>query len=147
MLFRSVTQELCSVVGQRFLPGIYLEFFKGLPLVHTLTYSDAADNQPYSPGSSPSSPDVFLKLLLKPSPDYQQTQYHSDSDDAFVELRSRKKVRLESYSKYVTAKGDGLFSYFDVLPIFAEKEVLWLQASMLCELEGVFMRMIHNGNI
>jgi hypothetical protein len=146
-LDQSIAHNLYTIISKQFHSGIYLDYFKGLPLVHLLTHSDCESNGASSKNPSNSSTTNFYKLLLRPSPDYKQTQYYSDTDTIFVELRSRKKARLESYAKHLTSSENNNFPCFSVLPIFAEKEALWLQACMLCELESAFMRMIHDANI
>lgn len=146
-LDQSIARSLYTIIDKQFHSGIYLDYFNGLPLVHLLTHSDCEPNGALGESSSNSGTTNFYKLLLRPSPDYKQTQYYSDTDAIFVELRSRKKARLESYAKHLTASKNTNFPCFSVLPIFAEKEALWLQACMLCELESAFMRMIHNANV
>jgi hypothetical protein len=145
-LDKSITKDIHEIIRNQILPGIYHGFFKGLPVVHVLAYSDVSSNESSAPSWSSANSTNFFKLLLRPCTDYKQTQYHSEADNIFVELRSRRKVRLESYAKYLSSS-ETPFSFFDVLPIFAEKEALWLQASMFSEIESAFMRMIHNANI
>jgi hypothetical protein len=145
-LDKTIAKDIHEFVRNQILPGIYHDFFKGLPVVHVLTYSDVSPNESSGPSRSSANSTNFFNLLMWPSTDYKQIKYHSETDNIFVELRSRRKVRLESYAKYLSSS-EYSFSFFDVLPLFAEKEALWLQASMLSDLESAFVRMIHDANI
>ncbi|MCS5693942.1 hypothetical protein NZK33_18445 [Cyanobium sp. FGCU-6] len=145
-LDKTIAKEIDTILGAQILSGIYHGFFKGLPMVQILVYSADMSNKPSGQGLTSVNATNFFKFLLWPSADYQQTQYKSETNGVFVELRSRGKTSLESYAKCLSSS-DNFFSCFDVLPIFTEKEALWLQASMLSEIESVFMRMIHDANI
>jgi len=130
-LDQAIQANICEVIRTQVMPGIYLKQFLSIPLLQryeTNHYpSDASEDCNSLPSTERTS---FFDLLLSPSSKYSQTVYYSDCADKLVEYRPHSGRSLNAFAKLIATK-QSTTNCFDVLHVFAEKEALWLQSSLI----------------
>lgn len=134
-LDQSIQADVCQIIRNQVMPGIYLGQFNGIPLLQRYEVRETT-HDPSELSDSPSSSEKtsFFDLLLSPSNKYSQTCYYSGQGERLVEYRPRSGRSLTAFAKIIAGNPLAIDCHA-VLRIIAEKEALWLQSSMIYDIE------------